>query len=80
MQPITNLSEGTGYAGVYQHIYLIVEFSYPFGSFSLADRLKKRLFGYCLIMAHDDRDETHELLPTRATSSAPAVRCAYLSL
>ena len=54
MQPITNLSEGTGYAGVYQHIYLIVEFSYPFGSFSLADRLKKRLFGYCLIMAHDD--------------------------
>ena len=23
MQPITNLSEGTGYAGAYQHIYLI---------------------------------------------------------
>ena len=44
MQPITNLSEGTGYAGVYQHIYLIVEFSYPFGSFSLADRLKKTTF------------------------------------
>ena len=24
MQPITNLSEGTGYAGAYQHIYLIL--------------------------------------------------------
>ena len=26
MQPITNLSEGTGYAGAYQHIYLILVF------------------------------------------------------
>ena len=25
MQPITNLSEGTGYAGAYQHIYLIIK-------------------------------------------------------
>ena len=25
MQPITNLSEGTGYAGAYQHIYLILD-------------------------------------------------------
>ena len=24
MQSITNLSEGTGYAGAYQHIYLIM--------------------------------------------------------
>ena len=26
MQPTTNLSEGTGYAGAYQHIYLILSF------------------------------------------------------
>ena len=45
MQPITNLSEGTGYAGAYQHIYLILgDFWTIFDAFILFNLTLGRIF------------------------------------